>query len=75
MRLSAFSKQKGKKWVFATRRTVVITGAGGGLEYAYALPSRRKVQMWWSTTSVPEAAQAVAEEVKGRWWQGAGQHG
>ncbi len=54
MTAALHSKQRGKEMGICNQRTVVITGAGGGLGRAYALAFAQKVQMWWSTTSVPK---------------------
>jgi NAD(P)-dependent dehydrogenase (short-subunit alcohol dehydrogenase family) len=57
------------------QRTVVITGAGGGLGRAYALAFAQEGANVVVNDIRAEAAQAVAEEVRAAGGQGAGQHG
>ena len=64
MKAALHSKQKGKEMGICNQRTVVITGAGGGLGRAYALAFAQEGANVVVNDIRAEAAAAVADEVK-----------
>ncbi|MBO1997011.1 SDR family NAD(P)-dependent oxidoreductase [Staphylococcus epidermidis] len=64
MTAALHSKQRGKEMGICNQRTVVITGAGGGLGRAYALAFAQEGANVVVNDIRAEAAAAVADEVK-----------
>ncbi len=64
MTAALHSKQRGKKWVFATREPSSSPVQAVAWAALTRWPSRKKVQMWWCNDIRAEAAAAVADEVK-----------